>query len=618
MPLLRFFALLTLVAALAAGVARPAAAQSANVTHVYDVMALTTRTSNDPGPVLGFDEPSAYIPDTPQGEDGGHGITTDALAELLRTNVDPEGWEGEQHISVRDAAIVVSAPPEVQAKIAALLAWLRAKQASLITLEVSEYQGPASAAETVLGGGSVLDPERASALARAPWRRTRAARVVAYSGQRLHVARVEDTSYLSDYDIEVAEAAHGFDPDVRTLPTGSVVDATAVIADGGHAVLVELRDTTYAPVLPMVTFETGLRTMSDKLLSPVELPRTQARRLRGGLWIPAGGQAIAGATRDGDDLRVVVVRHVHKPVALPAPPAGDGKRMMRIFDTRYSLFTAADFAPPRLRGSLGSSGGGGVGGAIFSTGDEGTRLSPDALVEVVKHDVDEDSWHNDRNRISIIGGQLVVHQTSEAIALLDAYLAKLERFRSLSLFVRSQVLEAADLATEEQLLAHVGSALSPGDKAALLERIAAGTGLAAVSDTSTAALPGQKVFTAAYRSDSYVKDYDIEIATKTSMLDPEIAAFRHGVVCSVRPTMIQADGQVMLELILEEQALVETSVREVGDGIKLMAPALAGGQRIVRVVLAEGGTTLVDLGNRRFARIEVHVSREAKKAGSDK
>ncbi len=590
--------------------ASPAIAQEASVTHAYDVRALTTVCSDLPGPLLGFDEP--FVGQMGSLDMEGGDVTIDALHSLILDNVEPGTWEGERRISARDGVLVVSAPPEVHAKIGSLLAWIRARQAAQVVLEVRVHEGPAAAAEGMLSGGSVLDPERVAALGGAPWTSVRASRIVSVSGQRQHVARTAVRAYLGDYDVEVADKAHGWDPTVGELLTGEVADTTATIANGGHGLLVGVRHESCTSVMPMAVFALGMRTAAGKPIPPVELPRTRTWRLRNSLWMPVGGSAIAGATRTGDIVQIVVVRHVPRPVELPPPPTGDGKRTTRLFDTRYATYTPPDYVAPRLGVTRApDAGGGGVGGAIFDTGEEGVRLSTDELIELVKSRIDPESWEHERNRIATVGGQLVVTQTSDVLEQLATYLTDLERLRSVSLFVRAQVLEAADDETGAELLALVGEELAAAPTAALVERIAAGRGVTVVADTATSVMPGQRVYAATFASEAFVKDHALNIATASARFDPEISSLRHGTVLSIRPALLQTDQKVMLDLTLSETNLVGMPARDTGDGHRIIVPALESGERRLTTVLAFGGTALVDLGRRRFARVTVHVSRPA-------
>lgn len=606
----------TLVAA-ALALALPAFAwgQSDCVSRAYDVMALTVKLEDDPGPRLELDEPTG---------DGGGGttiggavdergnITIDGIWMLIQDNIDPGTWEGERRISARGSTLVVVAPPETHAKIAALLAWLRATHARPIILELAVYEAPAAQLDAVLSGGSVLDAPQVEALEKSPWTRLMAARLVSGPDQRVHVGRIANHAYLKDVDIEVAEGAHVYDHEIGLLRLGIVDEVRAVRADGGHGLVVELRHTGCDGPIPMPTFDTGLRSRTGQPVKPLDLPTQQVRRVRNALWIPQGGSAIAAAARLGDVGRVLVLRHVDPPTAKLEPVKGDGKRMMRIFDMRYALFEAPDFKSPRLDTSLTSWGGGGVGGALFDAGEEGVRLSKDALMEIIQADVDEDSWHNDRNRLASIGGHLIVHQTPETLAKLEVFLADLERVRSVSLLVRSRLLAASDGETERALVAVAGTPLTVAARAEIAERIASGRGLSVVSDLATAALPGQRVHVGVYDNVAYLKDHDAEIATKCGELDPEVSLVKPGTILDVRPTLVHERDQVMLELRLTDGVLRSIDTRELADGARLQVPVIDATSRLVTLVVPNGGSAIIGLGGGRYAQIDVAISREKK------
>ena len=72
-----------------------------------------------------------------------------------------------------------------------------------------------------------------------------------------------------------------------------------------------------------------------------------------------------------------------------------------------------------------------MGSLAFDAPDapEGRALDPARLVDLVRTNVDEDGWRNDRNSIEVRGDTLVVVQTPAVQAQVDAYLERLRALR---------------------------------------------------------------------------------------------------------------------------------------------------------------------------------------------
>lgn len=596
---------ISIVAVVAGALCAPhAAGQAERVTQAYDVSALVLASADSRGPTLGFETsaPGPIFVEEPDSD----AFTADELVALVKGNVDPGAWEKENSVSGSGGTLHVTAPAATQARVRALLDWLRARHARPVVLEVSVREAEARHADLVLAGGPVLDPERAAALDAEPWVVVRSARLRAYSGQRVHLGRTEVVRYLADYDLEVAQEAHVYDPVIERIRTGTIDELRPVLSDDGKAVFVECAHTVCAADAPFPVFGTGLRALNGALLAPLDQPVVGTRQLRNALWMPAGGRSIVGAGRFGDHVRVLLVRHLERAEVLPPAPGGDAKRALKVFDARHAVHAPLDHTAPALDLAAAPAA---EKPMADETVDTGARMTLESLIAMVEQNVDEDSWHNERNRMQAARGRLVVLQSAETLAKVEEYLRAVERARGVSILVRAQVLHAHDDDAARDLAGLVGDALTPEQRAALVARVAEGRGVEVVSDLSTVALPAQRVHAAVIARQPFVADYDVEIAIKTHGLDPVVERHAAGAVLAARASLVDGGASVALDLELDDATLGEVAPRAVGGEIVAQAPALARSSRAAFVVLAAGGTVVIDLAGRRYARVEVYVSR---------
>ncbi len=599
---------ISIVAVVASALCAPhAAGQAERVTQAYDVSALVLASVDSHGPTLGFEAtaPGALFVEEPDSD----AYTADELVGLVKSNVDPGAWEKENSVSGSGSTLHVTAPAATQARVRALLDWLRARHARPVVLEVSVREAEARHADLVLAGGPVLDAERAAALDAEPWVVVRSARLRAYSGQRVHLGRTEVVRYLADYDLEVAQEAHVYDPVTERIRTGTIDELRPVLSDDGKAVFVECAHTVCTADAPFPAFGTGLRALNGALLAPLDQPVVGTRQLRNALWMPAGGRSIVGAGRFGDHVRVLLVRHLERAEVLPPAPGGDAKRALKVFDARHAVHAPLDYMAPSLDDVPTAPAAGKP--MADATVDTGARMTLESLIAMVEQNVDEDSWHNERNRMQAARGRLIVLQSAETLAKVEEYLRAVERARGVSILVRAQVLYAHDDDAARDLAGLVGDALTPEQRAALVARAAEGRGVEVVSDLSTVALPAQRVHAAVIARQPFVADYDAEIAIKSHGLDPVVELHAAGAVLAARASLVDGGASVALDLELDDATLGEVAPRAVGGEIVAQAPALARSSRAAFVVLAAGGTVVIDLAGRRYARVEVYVSRAA-------
>lgn len=586
--------------------ALPAFAQ-APVTRVYDVKALCLKIVSEVGPEIGL---VANIPgggvsiDMVEEDDA---ITVEALQNLITDNIEPDSWEGAYSVRTRGGALLVTAPPATQEKVSYMLAYLRAKQIRTVTLEVLTYRGPSTALDALVKGGAVLDDARIAALGQAPWKRVRQARVRAFSGQRVNVARLRQTSLLIDYDSEVAEKERVHDPEIRAVNFGGVDDLEPVLADDGKGLLITCRHSG-AKLLKRERFDAGITNFGGKKVGALDQPIVAEQELRTSIWLPAGGTGIVGATSRDGQVSVTLVRHRDRALTLPKRPKATSRRILELIDSRYAAYRIVDFVGPDLQHMSASAAAGP--GAVFDAGDDeaGVELSPEALLEMIQSNIEPDSWEHSRNLMALIGGKLLVHQTPPVAKQTVAYVRQIEYLRSISILVRGRLFRARGEAAADALTGLAGE-LTGEQRAALDKLLADDQQVETLDDLAITALPSQRVYAAGGTNRMIVNDHDVEIANGSRAHDPETRLLRVGSAFDVRPTLVQSGDRVMLDVRLSHAALRELRVAEIGEGIKIQLPDLDYAFRRATLVLANGKSGLVDLGGGRFALVEVHTSR---------
>jgi len=126
-------------------------------------------------------------------------------------------------LAVDESAGMVRVPLPAAKGIAAALARVRARRPPTVDLEV-QFDSPGASPSVILAGRGPAPP-----------------------GEAVVFADVKDRLYVSDYDVEIAQAASIADPIVLRQRTGASVTARVSPLPGGEAVLVELVARTATP-----------------------------------------------------------------------------------------------------------------------------------------------------------------------------------------------------------------------------------------------------------------------------------------------------------------------------------------------------------------------------------
>jgi len=540
------------------------------VLRIYDVGFLTMPRQDRPGPHL----ESGPFGNWPAGavatESEAAFLTGEEIVDTIRTNFFEDSWADKRHNIVFEAGtlIVVNQAP-VHEVIARCLDVLRARamrqvqvEAELLELSPATYDALAAA---VGESGLVLSAQSLAALESALQKPEEArviqtARVTAFPGQRVHAFGGTQQVVMMEYEVEIAQQAAIADPVPGIVDEGCVLDVRPLLEFGDKRATLHLRF-EWQTLRPPVLFDPQAVGVG-----PLHLISVAQTAVETSLTVPLGGTAVAGlvsAAGRERGLALLVRPALTDPDSdVPATPPSAEKRQFRLFDAGFLLRSAEDRPGPEL--GLPNMEDVGV-SAAFSEVAEGISISGEALVDLIRRNVDPDSWENSRNRIWLTGsGQLGVVQVPEVLDKVQAYFAALARDRGRAVTVEflllnlggkyagaglRSALPATGTISAETVKALRAEARSGGDAKVLVE--------AAVSGFNRQRFHLRQVI-----GQNFMRDYDVEIATDSRMYDPIVGQFWQGAVLEVMPMLAGDGSRVVLDLA---PAWVRASDPEVFD-----------------------------------------------------
>ncbi|MCK6479798.1 MAG: hypothetical protein L6R43_06525 [Planctomycetes bacterium] len=153
---------------------------------------------------------------------------------------------------------------------------------------------------TPTGGTTVtavwLDDTQVEAILRAVQKSERstqviAPRITAYNSQRANVQVLNQVSYISDYDVEIAQLSQIGDPIIQQLRDGIILDIRPVISADRRFITMELRPTVALLQRPIQTFST---TLGNGPPVSIQLPEIRIQRVRTTVTVPDGGTLLLG------------------------------------------------------------------------------------------------------------------------------------------------------------------------------------------------------------------------------------------------------------------------------------------------------------------------------------
>ena len=527
--------------------------ESERFSRAYDVRFLTRVIEHFKGPNLDMD--------TWSGDGGAIGIgimemegnspvTGEFLASAIVTNFDEDSWSDSRNsIEYNSGVLYVAQSKENHEKISKYIDMLRRRFSRRIVVEadVLLLSPEAFAAAGVLPG--ILSAEQEKALRDAAGDPARGKlltllRTVAMNGQRVFAADMKETSYVRDYDVEIAQDAVIADPIAGDLRHGAVLDVKPVLANDATTVLMETRFTLARP-RGMATFDMGVPA-----LGAIQLPSRDVLRTKTTLACPMGRTALlCSGPLAGEKNWVAAV--LVKPT-LTGQTAGDEttsteKRQLRMFDVSSLTAEVRDFPGPAIE-LVRFAEGGDPTTSFVPPSDEGEGMSPEQLIEAIRNNVARSSWSNSRNRLWQMGDQVVAVQSPAVLDEIAKFLAIAAPARSRLIGVELAVVGMDDAAWAARRASLSG--VSPAEDALkdLLQAAVKGPGVRLVSGASGVCMNDQRFHVWAGSDRAYVQDMDVEIAQGSCCGDPVIGLQMTGCCMDVRPSLAGDGKRIHVEL----------------------------------------------------------------------
>jgi len=120
-------------------------------------------------------------------------------------------------------------------------------------------------------------------------------RITVMNDEGAHVAVLNQTSYVRDFDVEVAQAAFIADPKVDVIQDGVVLDVKPVISHDRKHILLQMQPTVAELLRPIPTFSTSLA--GTTLPVTLQLPTMNVRTFATTATVPDGGSVLIGGLR---------------------------------------------------------------------------------------------------------------------------------------------------------------------------------------------------------------------------------------------------------------------------------------------------------------------------------
>jgi general secretion pathway protein D len=119
--------------------------------------------------------------------------------------------------------------------------------------------------------------------------------ITVLNNERANVAVINQTSYVRDFDVEVAQASFIADPKVDVIQDGIVLDVRPTIAHDRKHVMLSLQPTVALLQRPIPTFTTSLAGAT--LPVTLQLPALVVRSFATTASVPDGGSVLIGGLR---------------------------------------------------------------------------------------------------------------------------------------------------------------------------------------------------------------------------------------------------------------------------------------------------------------------------------
>ncbi|MBI1852700.1 MAG: tetratricopeptide repeat protein [Planctomycetes bacterium] len=118
------------------------------------------------------------------------------------------------------------------------------------------------------------------------------------NNQRAYINVINQTSYIKDYDVEIAQAAVIADPIVAIANEGVILGVKPVVSGDRKFITLEIRPTVAVLQKPIATFQTTLGQGSPVT---IQLPRLDIQRIRATVTIPDNATLLIGGMKVSEE-----------------------------------------------------------------------------------------------------------------------------------------------------------------------------------------------------------------------------------------------------------------------------------------------------------------------------
>ncbi len=482
-------------------------------------------------------------------------LSEDALTTLLKANVSPESWGfGKVEISLTpNEQLMVRQTREVHAAIESFLVRLRRELLQEIVvdgtivlvddrlLESAEREYPGSSVISEKGWRSI---EGALETGR-DCRLLRSLRATARQGQMVYAAELHQKAYLQDIDVESSATSFAGDPINGVLNLGAVMAVRPLVGFG--QVVMETRFTWQEEDQPIQPFQTGWPE-----IDVLDQPSVRHRAVETTVSGPIGRHILAGrvAATDfeaGDATNRSVCFFVQPSVMVPDLPdaADDMPLALQHIDVRFLTSTLQDFPAGNLW--LFPSTVSGV--TNIEAPCEKKSIPIEELVDLIRNDVEPESWSGGDREITNSHGHLIVRQNPAVLKQVGSYLHDKARRILRTTVMGIEIFSLGpenfqDLRRRIPALESGTAALHPAD----LETIRKSPGMTRIACGEVSGMNGQRVNVRGGRMRTYLRDYDMECSGGCPAPDPIVEILEDGLTLDVRSILDDSGRFLRVEL----------------------------------------------------------------------
>jgi hypothetical protein len=208
----------------------------------------------------------------------------------------------------------------------------------------------------------------------------------------------------------------------------------------------------------------------------------------------------------------------------------------RVYDLATLLARVPDYPGPNLDPRFPWVAGGVAGAAFTLDEPHAAFASADLLIALIKTNIAEDSWSDQRTSIEAAGEELVVVQTPEVHAKITHLIASLRRTTETQIVVDGTLALVEDALLDEcRTGATNPAALSDTGARALAEAMDKGERATRIQSLRAVARNGQRVHVPLIDQRAYAASYDVTAAAGAAAMAPRVGYLMTGTVLDVRP-----------------------------------------------------------------------------------